>query len=49
MEKSIKKIPQANDPDAEPTIQEIYPLTHEKLKRMKVRLEKNNFTSFAEA
>ncbi len=49
VEKSIQKIPQANDPDAEPTIQEIYPLTYEKLKRMKVRLEKNNFTSFAEA
>lgn len=49
IEKSIKKIQPANDPDAEPEIQKIYELTYEKLLRMKERVEKNGFTSFAEA
>ena len=49
IEKSIKKIPVANDPDAEPEIRKIYELTYEKLLRMKERVEKNGFTSFAEA
>lgn len=38
-----------NDPDAPAEIQKIYPLTYEKLQRMKDRVEKNGFTSFAEA
>ena len=49
MDKSSKKVPQANDPDAEPEIRKIYKLTYEKLERMHDRLEKNGFTSFAEA
>ena len=49
IEKSVKKIQPANDPDAEPVLQIIYALTYEKLLRMKERVEKNGFTSFAEA
>ena len=47
--KASKKIPVANDPDAEPEVKVIYKLTYEKLCRMKERIEKNGFTSFAEA
>ena len=47
--KASKKILVANDPDAEPEVKVIYKLTYEKLCRMKERVEKNGFTSFAEA
>lgn len=47
--KVSKVKPQANDPEAPAEIEKLYPLTYEKLQRMKDRVEKNGFTSFAEA
>ena len=40
---------QPADSEAEPKTEVAYPLTYEKLQRMKLRVEKNGFTSFAEA
>ena len=47
--KVSKKEAPVNDPDATPEEKPIYPLTYEKLTRMRTRLEKNGFTSIAEA
>lgn len=53
LEAMIGKVSKAeapvNDPEATPEVKPIYHLTYEKLKRMQTRLEKNGFTSFAEA
>jgi len=47
--KVSKVKPQDNDSEAAPEIEKLYPLTYEKLLRMKDRVENNGFTSFAEA
>lgn len=53
LEAMIGKVSKAeapvNDPEATPEVKPIYHLTYEKLKRMQTRLDKNGFTSFAEA
>ena len=41
--------PLSEGSEANPEIEKTYPLTYEKLQRMKHRVEKNGFTSFAEA
>lgn len=53
LEAMVKKVSKTetpvNDPDATPEEKPIYHQTYEKLKRMQTRLDKNGFTSFAEA